>query len=156
SAQLPLPLRAGAGGLPRAARRVHGGPRRGGAPAAPVGLPALSGGHRARVRGRGGGAVRRAHDRLTAAGRGALPGQRGGGEVRRLRRLRHRRPRAGVRRLARGATPGDRQPLAAGLTAARSRQPVAISARPPSTSTCSVWSTPRRTTTVGAPSTCLM
>src|SRR5437660_7304342 len=69
---------------------MHRDRRRRGAAAAPVGFPALSGGGRAHLRGRRHGTVRRADDRIAAQAAGALPGQRAGREVRRVRRERHR------------------------------------------------------------------
>ncbi len=52
---------------------------------------------------------------LEARGCRALPGQRGGGQVRRVREYRDRRPRGGLRRLAPGAASRDAEPVAAWL-----------------------------------------
>ena len=84
--QRALPLRGRAGGVSRARGRVHADRRGGGATAAAVGLLPLPGRDAARDRRRRRRAVRDPHDRRATRGRDtALPGERGRGEVRRVR-----------------------------------------------------------------------
>ena len=97
--------------------RVHADRRRGGAAASAVGLLPLPGRYLPRDRRSRRRAVRDSHDRCAARSRdAALPGERGRGEVRRVRRDGDRSTGRGLCRLA------GRVPAGAPSVAARFRQ----------------------------------